>query len=299
MWGQRMEMRLLLKKIAIKLILPYELVRLYRRCNQIRLKLKKRKLLRFDVHLAEHCNLNCKSCEHFSPLSPKSFLDLNIYEKDCERLSKLTGGIVEDIAFVGGEPLLYPRLTDVMDMTRKYFPVGMIRIITNGILLMTQPEAFWESCRKNDITIYISVYPVKINYFDIKNKTEIYGIKLVFWGDPIHEQKDWRKLPIDITGKQNRIISNMLCYMSNHCFQLVDGKLYKCCRVAYIKYFNNFFKQNLQVSEKDYFDIYKENDINKILNQIRKPVPFCRYCNMIKGVTAQWGESNYEISEWV
>ena len=31
-----------------------------------------------EVHLAEHCNLNCKGCSHFSPLAEKEFIEEKI-----------------------------------------------------------------------------------------------------------------------------------------------------------------------------------------------------------------------------
>jgi MoaA/NifB/PqqE/SkfB family radical SAM enzyme len=288
----------ILKK-AIKAVVPYGILVIWWKILSNSTRLKQRELLRFDVHLADHCNLNCKSCEHFSPLSEKKFLDINVYEKDCIRLSKLTGGIVDDISLLGGEPLLHPLIVDFMIISRKYFPIGMIRIITNGLLLAQQPDTFWKACKENNIAIYISVYPVKINYFHIKEKTDEYGIKLVFWGDPFNESKDWRKLKIDITGKQNRWASNFFCYASNYCFQLVNGKIFKCWRIAYIQYFNKTFGKELKVTNRDYFDIYKINNIEEILKKIKKPAPFCRYCDMIHPALKEWEQSKKEIEEWI
>ena len=48
--------------------------------------------LKFEVHIVEHCNLNCKQCEHFSPLAEKSYLPVERYERDCRRLSELSRG---------------------------------------------------------------------------------------------------------------------------------------------------------------------------------------------------------------
>jgi hypothetical protein len=44
--------------------------------------------------------------------------------------------------------------------------------------------------------------------------------------------ESWRQMPIDITGSQNPVKNNALCYASNYCFQLVEGKLYKGWRIA-------------------------------------------------------------------
>jgi MoaA/NifB/PqqE/SkfB family radical SAM enzyme len=285
-------------KEVIRALTPYGILKFYSTVRQNTDRLKKRDLLNFDIHLTDHCNLNCKGCEHFSPIAENKFLDINIFEKDCIRLNKLTGGIINFVSLVGGEPLLHPQINDFIILTRKYFSKGTIYIITNGLLLDKQPDNFWEACKENDITIIISVYPVKIDYLQIKSKIDAYGIKLFFWGDPIKESKDWRKLKIDLLGKQNSRLSNFLCYASNNCFQLVEGKLFKCWRIAYIHYFNRTFGKNLKISHHDYIDIYAEDDINEILDKIRKPVPFCRYCDMIHTANTEWQQSKKEITEW-
>ena len=43
-----------------------------------------------EVNLADHCNLNCQCCDHFSPLAKPTFLDYDQYVKDLQRLSELT-----------------------------------------------------------------------------------------------------------------------------------------------------------------------------------------------------------------
>ena len=48
--------------------------------------------IRFIVDIVDHCNLNCKGCGHFSPLAPKSFLDIETFETDLRRLNVLLNG---------------------------------------------------------------------------------------------------------------------------------------------------------------------------------------------------------------
>lgn len=283
-------------KQIIKILMPYSILQFYRK--YLRFK-KTRKLLRFDIHLTDHCNLNCASCDHFSPLAEEKFMDINIFEKDCIQLNKLTGGIIENIAILGGEPLLHPLINKFMEISRKYFPVGRIQIDTNGILLEKQPESFWLACSENEIDIFITIYPIKINHSLIKKKADKYGVKLYYRGNPLIMKTDkWRKIKIDLNGKQNSIVSNNLCFAGNYCFQLIDGRLYKCWRVAYIKYFNNIFNENLEVTENDYIDIYSVNNFKEILRKIKKPIPFCRYCNLEEKEYITWQKSRKEISEW-
>jgi ABC-2 type transport system ATP-binding protein len=54
-------------------------------------RLKPRKRLRFETDVVDHCNLNCKSCHHFSPLANQYFVKTEVFEKDFARLSQLAG----------------------------------------------------------------------------------------------------------------------------------------------------------------------------------------------------------------
>jgi MoaA/NifB/PqqE/SkfB family radical SAM enzyme len=274
-------------------------------------KNRKRELLRFDVHIAEHCNLNCKGCEHFSPLAPKTFIETKKYESDCKQLAVLIGEKVDDISLLGGEPLLNPHIIDIIKTSRSCFPKCMIRIITNGLLLRNQTDEFWDSCRIHNIVITISVYPVNIDYAFIIDKAKTHNVRIQFWGNvkiiskswkelPLgYLSESWRQLPIDVEGRQNPKKSNALCYASNYCFQLTEGRLYKCWRIAYIKYFNSYFNTDLKVTGDDYIDIYKAESIDEILDKLRRPAPFCRYCKMDSSRVGKWERSKKEIFEWI
>jgi hypothetical protein len=138
-----------------------------------------------------------------------------------------------------------------------------------------------------------------------------YGVRLQFRGNvklasknwkelPIEFMTEsWRLLPIDVEGRQTPQKSNALCYASNYGFQLVEGKLYKCWRTAYVKYFNQYFNKQLEVTEDDYIDIYKAASIDEILEKLRKPAQFCRYCKMDGAEIAKWGKSKKELNEWI
>ncbi|MDR0723938.1 MAG: 4Fe-4S cluster-binding domain-containing protein, partial [Endomicrobium sp.] len=111
-------------KEILKKFIPNTLISFRRQVlanKKLKYGAKKRKVLRFEIHVTDHCNLNCKSCSHFSPLAQERYLDLNQFQNDCKRLALLTNGKLEDIIFLGGEPLLHPNLGDIFKIARKYF----------------------------------------------------------------------------------------------------------------------------------------------------------------------------------
>lgn len=65
-----------------------------------------------------------------------------------QQLSSITKSLVGRFHLMGGEPLLNQNCKDFFAVTRKFFPDSAIWLVTNGILLETQPKEFWESCKK-------------------------------------------------------------------------------------------------------------------------------------------------------
>jgi hypothetical protein len=201
-----------------------------------RKRLKRRKLLRFDVQLADHCNLNCKGCGNFSPIAPKCFLDKEVFDKDCERLSTLTEGILEDIYLFGGEPLLHPEITGIIKIARKHFPKTDISILTNGLLLLKMNDEFWNCCRENNIKITITKYPVKIDIAAIKEKAKKALVRLeVFYEDT---ERTFFFRPLNPESSVNPKKNFMLCSEANRCIILRNGKL-ACTTASNIDFINN------------------------------------------------------------
>ena len=291
-----------IKTIVPKKILALLLYNKHTRLLYLRTSKKaitKRSQLRFDIHLADHCSLKCKSCLHFSPLAPPVFQDTGILERDCERLAELTGGRVADICVLGGEPLLHPDTAGCLDITRKHFPADRIYIVTNGLLLLKQPEEFWQNCAKNKIEIEVSLYPVHLDLEKIKKTAEKHGIKLGLRGDPKIQRRTWMRQTLDLEGKQNGKKSHRVCELANFCVQLTDGKLYQCETAAFIKYFNEYFHKNLEITEKDYVDIYRVKNFDEILDFLCGPTPFCRYCKTAEVDYVDWENLKKTMEEWV
>jgi MoaA/NifB/PqqE/SkfB family radical SAM enzyme len=261
------------------------------------LQLKRRKVLKFEVHVTDHCNLNCKGCDHFSPLAEENYLNVDFFERDCARISILTKGQVQSVTLLGGEPLLHPRLTDLFSIIRKYFDNTSVNILTNGTLLLQQTDDFWTSCKKYNIKINITRYPIKIDHNKIESLAKQYSVDLGYTGGLIKEM--WR-IPFDINGVQNVKYNFKKCFRANVCIFLQDGKLYTCPMIPCIKHFNKYFNQDLHVSENDYLDIYRVKSIDEIFDFLCKPIPFCRYCNYKEAVMGgiKWSISKKDISEW-
>ncbi|MDR3303857.1 MAG: radical SAM protein [Treponema sp.] len=248
-----------------------------------------------EVSVTDHCNLNCKYCGNFSPLAPEKYIDIDIFDRDCARLSSLAKGNIKAIRLLGGEPLLHPRLIEVLDIARKHFTLSRIELVTNGLLLLKMTEPFWEKCQINTIHVSISHYPIKLNYSKIKAIAKSYNVKTDY-GNFAQPMYKWL---LDVKGTQNIEKSHSHCARANMCVTLREGKLYVCSLIPYVQYFNEYFNQKMNITEEDCIDLYQVNTFEEILRYLGKPVLFCKHCDTGKIVYCNdWGISKREITEW-
>ena len=262
-------------------------------------RLSKKTSMRIDISVVEHCNLWCKHCWTFSPLADEIFMDVGEFDKDFKLLSKLTNGSMSDILLMGGEPLLHPKLTEIMDISRKYFRDTEILLLTNGILLEKQDKFFWESCRKNGIKVKITHYPIKINYDKINITAAQHNVEFGYWGQGKPPVKAMFKFPIDINGGHDANENWFYCHQANNCFMYKRGRIYPCSVISCIEHFNKFFGCKLTIQEDDYIEIKKVANIDEMLSFLAAPKPFCRYCNKLSVETGlKWELSQRDISEW-
>jgi organic radical activating enzyme len=255
-----------------------------------------------------HCNLNCKSCHHFSPVADQYFVKKETFEKDFARLSELAGRNNQNIDIMGGEPLLHPEISTLAEIARKYFD-GPINIVTNGLLLEKMNEIFWETCGKNNIHIIVTSYPVKLNVKRIKEIAKKNSVALKI-RTRLMNKHAWCKLPFDLNGRQNITENRKLCLTANTCIFLKDGRLSTCCQPLIAGRFNNYFSKDceagqntgpaMEATDDDSIDIYKAKDIVEIYEFLSKPIPFCRYCRIKSWeIGIEWGISKKEITEWI
>ncbi len=255
--------------------------------------------IQFEIDITEHCNLNCKSCTQFSSISPAGFIDIDEMEKDLNRLGEVFAGVCERIYLIGGEPLLHPEIEKCIRIARNAFPVGDISVFTNGALLKTMKESFWNICNDMGVNIIVTKYPIGIDYDELIRIADGYGVSISFFNDP-----DWYKfmtsIGLDINGLQDVKQSFERCWEANNCIKLKHGRLFTCTRPAAISKFNAYFDKNLIVDSKDSIDIYQEHNADEVLEFLSHPIPFCRYCDFSsRRRKSLWGVTKGNIEEWI
>jgi MoaA/NifB/PqqE/SkfB family radical SAM enzyme len=255
--------------------------------------------MKMGVYATQHCNLNCKCCTAYSPIAKEEFLDIDSYKNDMAKLAELTSNKMENFYITGGEPLLHPRIMEIFRIARELFPETDIYFMTNGLLLQKMPEAFWENCGQNKITINLSRYPIHLDIEKIKEKAKTHNITFDYVGGSDVPVKSMWKYPLDVEGKQPLSRSFNICTQINRCITMKDGKIYPCNTIAGIEHFNKYFNKKLEVTEGDVLELDKVKSINEIYEFLHTPKPFCKYCNRMGVVFGiKYGQSKKEIMEW-
>lgn len=248
-----------------------------------------------EYDIVDQCNLNCKGCGHLSPINNDYFADEKSFEKDLLRIKEL-GINVEKFRLLGGEPLLHPKINEFIIITRKVFENSFIEVVTNGILLFGMQESFWKLCKTLKINIYVSKYPINIDYQKIADLSLVKDVNIGFSNTTYFFHKVLSSSKIYDSEENFN-----LCQSKNKCVYLRDGKLYVCAGGYLLNSVNHHFNTNIPLSEYDYLNIYtyklEQTDIISFLNTHKQ---YCGWCHLPheKG-NIKWDLSKKTRDEWI
>lgn len=257
-----------------------------------------------DIHLVDHCNLNCAGCLHYAPVAQKRTLDLDALEQDLAALSRVPGiddGYFVAVLLMGGEPLLHPQVAQAARIARRYFVTTPVGISTNGLLLKRMSEEFWETCREHDVNLLLSPYPIDIDYDALVALALDKGVKATLNGDVTGsdrgKQVSWR-LALDETGSQNPARSFALCQL-DFTMQLRDGRIYPCNCGAYRQALNHAFGTRFEHDPADYIELGALNSTAQLDELRSNPLSMCAYCDWDGARVVEWGRSHMAREEWL
>lgn len=249
-----------------------------------------------EYQVQDNCNLNCKSCGHFSNIIKENMrASLQEFTECFQKLSKVFFNI-ETIRLMGGEPFLNSELGDFVKIARKFFPYANIRIVTNGLLILNTKDDLWEIIRSNGVVLDISYYPVleaKLSeIFDYLNSLNIRYI--------LSPKVEKFFVNLSWYGSENSDRAFKEYCLSNMCHFLRNGRIYACPRIPLV-YENREFLQ-IDISKEELFD--SSVDVKSIdsgwdmLEHIYKPVKACRICTKARWEKWELGGSNANPSQY-
>jgi len=86
-----------------------------------------------EIMLTQVCNLSCAGCSTYSDYAHRGYADWTQTQTWLRQWLELIA--IEDIGFMGGEPLINPQVLTWLEGVRELLPHSRIRFPTNGLLL--------------------------------------------------------------------------------------------------------------------------------------------------------------------
>ena len=231
-----------------------------------------------EFSAADHCNIRCAGCSHMSPfLRPRLPLEIEL-TRDMNRLA--TAMFADEIKILGGEPLLNPRIVEILKAAKASGVAARVVLTTNGLLLHTMPTEFWASVDEVRLSLYPRARPTERLIDQARERAKESGTYL-----RIEEYSSFRVTmvtephpPDAITKMIFRTCKNAHMY---HCHMVHQGWLYKCACPPYLTEYLGGIGQSGYHPQDDGFDIHGASDLPKQLWEYltnTKPLKACQYC---------------------
>ncbi len=230
-----------------------------------------------EFFAVKHCNLRCLGCAQGSPFIDQGFADLSTFTENLFVLGKYLKP--KKITILGGEPLLHPEIASIAEIARKSGIFDKICITTNGLLLGSMPQLFWE----NVDAIRVSVYPTTKRTLDMKWAE--FEAKSLTTG--VHLER--RMMPVfqEIVKANNHNDSDLVaeifkqCVYKYYCHTLFDGFFYRCSPIVHMAEYLYSKGLIVNVSDCDRLKVDGSQDFGTKLAALilrEEPLSGCEYC---------------------
>lgn len=178
-----------------------------------------------EAHVVDHCNLTCARCCSLSPLLPERFTSPDELARDLARARRALAPSV--FKLVGGEPLLHPRLIELLTVAREAAIAPTLSVTTNGLRLLRMGDEFWKAVDAITISVYPSPRLPGEQIDEIETRAEQAGVKLNWKYQDQFVDMDRAEPPED--PEETRAVYAG-CWLRERCHMVHDGLFYTCTR---------------------------------------------------------------------
>lgn len=218
---------------------------------------------KLEIHVVDHCNLDCVGCSHESPFLPTRYENPDELRESLRMLWEHY--YAPCIVLIGGEPLLHPNIDSIIRAVQSVTDVHL-RLRTNGTLLADKTSVLPEL---DDVLV--SVYPdadlpsdEKIRSIAVETETPIIMESIDHFRWARTEQRNDPELT-------NQIFDTCKIYHYWQCHTLKSGNFYPCPPTA-----------TWAANNREGVDLFSDHDnleaeIDHILNR-KKPFESCHEC---------------------
>lgn len=240
-----------------------------------------------QISLTEKCTLKCRKCAHACAYKENRFPELSledVYFSANSFFSKVD--IIREFVLIGGEPLLYQKLPQVVEYIGEKYRDKMITfsIATNGTIVPS--EELMKQCIKYGVIMKISNYSRAIPRLTVvyerleqllKNRGVAYEL-----GSPAVEWFDYGFDYVNNEETPQEEIMKRFDDCKTNCREIRKNRYYYCVMARSVSENMGF-----DVGKEDYLDLEQLSDQNykKILLEFnlgyskKGYLDMCRHCN--------------------
>lgn len=234
---------------------------------------------KMDLVVTNCCTLRCKGCSELIPyVTNKEHFDIQDVKKDISRINELVD-YISVLEIMGGEPLLYPDLPELIDYISSLSNIYMIMIDTNGTVFPRKETL--EAISRNHVIVHITDYgdvsTQKDTLLNACRKKEIYcTMYQVDKWDDFGELKEYTSIEDNAKFES--------CFAVNDCSNVYQGRWHICPRDT--KLADLGFTS---LCEGEFIDLHSEIPVGKkrqkmheLLNR-KEAIAACRFCQGTDG----------------
>jgi len=244
---------------------------------------------KIEYNLVDHCNFSCGECSHLSPHMKTASVSLTTFEADIKRLATVYR--VERFRFVGGEPLLNPRILDYVKVVRDSGISPFIEIATNGVLLGRAADELFESVDRISVSWYPDSRSDERILESASDKCRIH--KTEFRVERISKFRTMQVAgPIDDQRMVKDIYQSCMIAHTWYCQTFYDGRFYLCSRPIFTA---QYLQRNGASSTPDFHNLdgipLHDPDLReRLIEALSSPRPLkaCEYCLGTVGRYVPW-----------
>lgn len=245
----------------------------------------------FSVIVTFDCNLQCKNCINCSPLVSQKNLNFPEidYEKTCESIKYLKNLGFKMVNISGGEPLLYPKIFDLIRYCRS---LGLYPSVnTNGLVIpkIKIPDDILSLLKSGEMRFIVSM---KGKYFDNSKAIDFLEKNKLHY--EIAELGNYEFYKVKLFKEKN--LDTKQLFRCMYCIpQLINDKIYFCSVAFRKEIFGLDWIENDLVFKYDHFKSIKD-----IKNAMMKKFKLCQNCSVFQKLELEEiSKSSLKIEEFV
>ena len=204
----------------------------------------------------------------------KRLADPEVVLRDLTRLAEVAHA--DEIRLAGGEPLLHPRILDVVEAVRASGIADTVTLISNGTLLERAPAGLWERLDR----LWISVYPDTNPRLDAVEGIERAGVKVWHKGTG-----EFRVTFLNRENTDRKLVRSLYreCRMAHDwaCNLIHNGRFYKCVVAPFVADRLRLIGITIDNHDSDSVSLHDQPDLGAALRTYlgsTEPLQACTYC---------------------